>query len=694
MTIGVCVAWATSSACGGDDAAGRDASGDMDAAPLDGAADGSPRDGESIDAGPPPPSRIMGELSFAGCTPSPASVTVRLGALEASLLEETMPIIGGAPPAAGPGVDEEEVPDIARVTATADPHVLAFELDGLPTGALYQVGVTVDDPDCVRLTWRGPPHGLVTAGAEMARFDAVSLHTQVEVQATRGRTVVWRNADYLREGAMTRHFRVRTDVADAESVELQVTSEKFRTEDLAGGDYCATSPRALVATSRATVVPGSGGWVEVDVDMSPALADLPRTATEADRVHRAELLSGAPLYVRAVPVKAAERACDPRMYGASSWVRLSYLPGVDAGDLDPSPSTVATGSRYLGQYPFPSVLSSNWSCFRVIVPHRLPITYSVLDGLGTQLVMRHIFDWNELLLPGTGFCLAPSHHHSSFLEDIGDAFGAFVEAVADPIEWAVNHISALYEEIKAKVVELAAYAISTIVSCDASCKALLALGLELALSSMGLPPSLPDFDQLVDEGVDYLAAEIAAQTGVPPEVIEQAVMIAERAIAKAKQSRGLSYAPWALPDDEFRATVLHLEVSRSASGTPQPWIMVTPQPADRWIGASMKAHVPPAGAPALRVPVVLRPVTAGLPPLPPLLVGPGGVEYYGGPERAAAWFETRWAEQLPTFSCAGFDIWGGLRVPFPLPVERIASPTIHNYQDAAFTDPFEMQCSL
>jgi len=42
--------------------------------------------------------------------------------------------------------------------------------------------------------------------------------------------------------------------------------------------------------------------------------------------------------------------------------------------------------------------------------------------------------------------------------------------------------------------------------------------LDGGLASMGTPPSIPDFDQLVNQGMDYLAQQAAMQVGIPEEV--------------------------------------------------------------------------------------------------------------------------------------------------------------------------------
>jgi len=54
------------------------------------------------------------------------------------------------------------------------------------------------------------------------------------------------------------------------------------------------------------------------------------------------------------------------------------------------------------------------------------------------------------------------------------------------------------------------------------CKAAFGTALDAALVSLGIPPDLPNFDQLMDQGIEYLAAQAAAQVGIPKDVLDAA----------------------------------------------------------------------------------------------------------------------------------------------------------------------------
>ena len=96
------------------------------------------------------------------------------------------------------------------------------------------------------------------------------------------------------------------------------------------------------------------------------------------------------------------------------------------------------------------------------------------------------------------------------------------EEFVDFVKPAVNWISETYQYLKEKLVDLLA---DIFCGGDETCKEVLMMGLNAGLAALGVPPSLPNFDQLVDMGIDYLASELAEQitgTDLVKELIKQA----------------------------------------------------------------------------------------------------------------------------------------------------------------------------
>ncbi|MBE0610412.1 MAG: hypothetical protein IH609_13620 [Dehalococcoidia bacterium] len=75
-----------------------------------------------------------------------------------------------------------------------------------------------------------------------------------------------------------------------------------------------------------------------------------------------------------------------------------------------------------------------------------------------------------------------------------------------------------YEKLKDAVIDLVSQFVPAAL-CDKSCIGTL---LKIGLAALGIPPSIPNFDQLMDQGLDYLASTAAESIGVPKEIEELA----------------------------------------------------------------------------------------------------------------------------------------------------------------------------
>ncbi len=92
----------------------------------------------------------------------------------------------------------------------------------------------------------------------------------------------------------------------------------------------------------------------------------------------------------------------------------------------------------------------------------------------------------------------------------------FVSAIIDVINFAAT----TYNSLKSDLANAIADGVAALgVPCDTECKLAIEGGLSVGQMALGIPPSVPNFDQLMNEGIDYLAKEAAMQvaeaTGVP-----------------------------------------------------------------------------------------------------------------------------------------------------------------------------------
>jgi hypothetical protein len=122
---------------------------------------------------------------------------------------------------------------------------------------------------------------------------------------------------------------------------------------------------------------------------------------------------------------------------------------------------------------------------------------------------------NQSVKPGDLIC-KPDPDEPSLFEVI-------VSWVESGVDWAAG----AWQDIKA-------FAVNTVLEytglgalCDAvgqasTCQTAAKIALDAALVAAGIPPDIPNFSQALDQGAEYMAAQAAAQVGIPPEVIEAA----------------------------------------------------------------------------------------------------------------------------------------------------------------------------
>jgi hypothetical protein len=104
------------------------------------------------------------------------------------------------------------------------------------------------------------------------------------------------------------------------------------------------------------------------------------------------------------------------------------------------------------------------------------------------------------------------------------SFGEFVEFAADKVTGAWDWIGEKFDEIKAAAVDTVmkytgVRALCGQVGMESECRQVASTALDAGLATMGIPPTIPSYNELVDKGVDYAVdvavEEIQASTGAP-----------------------------------------------------------------------------------------------------------------------------------------------------------------------------------
>jgi len=145
-------------------------------------------------------------------------------------------------------------------------------------------------------------------------------------------------------------------------------------------------------------------------------------------------------------------------------------------------------------------------------------------------------------------------------EAVTGAIGDLAGFVAD----CVNRVSDAYNSLKQKALNLAISLAKNTVGCGSTCQNAFSFGLNYGLVVMGMPPSLPNFDEMMSMGKDYLIAKIAAETSLylSEDDVAQAINYLESEVRKTADN-GSSGNQWLRlnPDFQYHDAVLLLEVS-------------------------------------------------------------------------------------------------------------------------------------
>ena len=113
-------------------------------------------------------------------------------------------------------------------------------------------------------------------------------------------------------------------------------------------------------------------------------------------------------------------------------------------------------------------------------------------------------------------------HDTAWYEDVGsfifDAFESLVAFVKDTVNWAAT----AYNDVKSAALDTIVSGLKGVTGCGGICQSVVSATLDTGLAMAGMPPSLPDFDELVanleEGGIEDLATamtDAAAAQGVP-----------------------------------------------------------------------------------------------------------------------------------------------------------------------------------
>ena len=105
---------------------------------------------------------------------------------------------------------------------------------------------------------------------------------------------------------------------------------------------------------------------------------------------------------------------------------------------------------------------------------------------------------------------------------------SILESILSWAEYVVDWTSQAWSDLKSFAVDIVLKytplgALCTSVAKSSTCTAAFNMALDATLVALGIPPDIPNFDELMDQGIEYVAAQAAAQVGIPKEVVQAAV---------------------------------------------------------------------------------------------------------------------------------------------------------------------------
>ena len=567
---------------------------------------------------------------------------------------------------------EIEAPRITSPGVTPS-GAFAFSFDDLAPGTIYRIGIKLvgrSAQTCPRFGWNVDRDPVVIAGDVPLVFEGYAVRSELEVlgEPRPGRErAAWVGADMVDFGdpqAGTRRFRWRTTLPGVTGGILQVALDPFprpgqRTYDPCVGATNIVYSRTFVYSSSRTG-DTSPAWVETQpVDfhalVKPGIGGLPGPIDDNTRL---QLELGRPLYVRVIPTIGTMLLCDPSDGGLPSEALVGKahpslgLPAPPPPPPPPpAPAVTFHGFDYAPPIVDPAMPKAGWRCYRLIKQHTVQPGF--FGGLASYWdFIQAVYGDPDGPVNST-FCAPRVDDNDdgwleSFVGSITSAVKGFIDTLGKIVDWA----SQAWEDIKAFVVKSVANAVTALGIADcpteppppSACAKALQFALETGMASMGIPPSIPNFEALQDQGLDYLAAQVASQTNIPPDLLDLAKPLAKEFVKKATDEMRAQYnvkglPAWLAPDVRLTPAVLTLFVR--GSGTPLTALGLGirnadtgPSPIFTFGNFVIPTKLPGSLSPPLAIPMVLPISIKGL-PAPPA----GACEYC-----QADWYKDRWYE--------------------------------------------------
>jgi hypothetical protein len=212
----------------------------------------------------------------------------------------------------------------------------------------------------------------------------------------------------------------------------------------------------------------------------------------------------------------------------------SYTPTIKVVHYEPVQWQDPNWSHYYTVYRYPKWNELNFNIKNgtsMLYPYYY---YAMADPTMTSDRYEKEILW-KWLAPGSHLQVWDKAENKSWWAELWDGIVSFFKTIIDVIAKITNWVSTAFAKLKGGLIAFIAKNFPGIP--DDWRKGLefaLTMLADYGLASLGIPPSLPNFDQLASGSLDYLANEALAQAGIPANAVTDVLMDQAKTAIKDK----------------------------------------------------------------------------------------------------------------------------------------------------------------
>lgn len=204
-------------------------------------------------------------------------------------------------------------------------------------------------------------------------------------------------------------------------------------------------------------------------------------------------------FVRIIPIKAGK--CE---FGSSEAIEMRFDNLPNEGEFE-----------VIGTPPidYPDIYNIQITDFTPIIFPTLPWGSAYITGIDEEKYSNSTLFWKQSRQNYEDFM----NKNKPLLTEPYHGMGSegWLESLWSAVNSAIDWVSNAYEWPKQKLAETFANLIDALpyIECKGDCQSYLETVIEAGMVYVGIPPQLPNAEELLNEGIDYIAAETATQLG-------------------------------------------------------------------------------------------------------------------------------------------------------------------------------------